>query len=173
MPILGRWSLTFIEQQWVPSEKIEVSTHLHFGTELVVIRATIGHSQSERRKDNRGIVFRVTWLISIGVRHQVVHVTSLDQSACSSLAWGKEQTHTSSDLAKKSFFNEHLEGNLVTSGTCVTSEWRHALDDFKTQSKCKVFASWQKKSWAMDEAMEYNGWTLTLTMVWLNGNGNW
>ena len=44
---------------------------------------------------------------------------------------------------------------------------------FNTQSKCKVFASWRKKSWAMDEAMKYNGWTLTLTMVWLNGNGNW
>ena len=45
--------------------------------------------------------------------------------------------------------------------------------DINTENEDRVFASWRKKSWAMDEAMEYNGWTLTLTMVWLNGNGNW
>ena len=44
---------------------------------------------------------------------------------------------------------------------------------FNTHSKCRVIASWRKKSWAMDEAMECNGWTLTLTMVWLNGKGVW
>ena len=25
----------------------------------------------------------------------------------------------------------------------------------------------------MDEAMEYNGWTLWMTTVWLDENGNW
>ena len=36
-----------------------------------------------------------------------------------------------------------------------------------------VFASWRKKSWARDEAMEYNGWNLWMTTVWLDENGNW
>ena len=42
-----------------------------------------------------------------------------------------------------------------------------------TRNKYKVFASWRKESWAGDEAMEYNGWTLSWTMVWSNENGNW
>ena len=40
----------------------------------------LGLNQSGRRKDNRPIVWEVTCLISIGVRHHFVHVTSLDQS---------------------------------------------------------------------------------------------
>ena len=31
---------------------------------------------------------------------------------------------------------------------------------------------WQTWSWAMDEAMEYNGWTLIGTTVWLRENGD-
>ena len=57
--------------------------------------------------------------------------------------------------------------NLVTCGTCVTSEWRHALH-INMQNKYKVFASWRKESYAMDAAMECNGWILALTTVWLN-----
>ena len=45
--------------------------------------------------------------------------------------------------------------------------------DINTQSEDRVFASWRKKLWAMDEAMECSGWNLTLTMVWLNGNQTW
>ena len=42
-----------------------------------------------------------------------------------------------------------------------------------TQNKDRVFASWRKRSWAMDEAIECSGWNLTLTMVWLNGIWTW
>ena len=38
-----------------------------------------------------------------------------------------------------------------------------------THDEDRVFASWRKKSWVMDEAIECSGWNLTWTMVWLNG----
>ena len=42
-----------------------------------------------------------------------------------------------------------------------------------TYDKDRGFASWRKKSWAGDEANWYNGWTLSWTMVWINGILTW
>ena len=39
-----------------------------------------------------------------------------------------------------------------------------------THNEDKVFASWRQSSWARDEAIEYNGSDLTMTMVWSIGN---
>ena len=71
------------------------------------------------------------------------------------------------------FFNDNLEWSLGYKRDVCDVQMTSRPLMINTQSKCKGFASWRKKSWAMDEAMEYNGWTLTWTMVWLNGNGNW
>ena len=62
--------------------------------------------------------------------------------------------------------------SLVTCGTCVTPEWRHALDINKWTWEM-VFASWRKKSWALDEAIWYSDWNLWMTTVWLNRFWTW
>ena len=68
------------------------------------------------------------------------------------------------------WFNEKNKSRTwLTSGTCVTSKWRHALD-INEWTKEMVFASWKKKSWALDEANGYSGCNLWMTMVWLKGN---
>ena len=42
-----------------------------------------------------------------------------------------------------------------------------------THNEDRVFASWRKRSWVMDEAIECSGWNLILTMSWLNGIWTW
>ena len=41
------------------------------------------------------------------------------------------------------------------------------------QSRYKGFASWRTKSWALDEAIECNAWTLSWTMVWMIETETW
>ena len=76
----------------------------------------LGLNQSGRRKDNRPIVWEVTCLISIGVRHHFVHVTSLDQSEGGiDITWpwvlgmGKRTfTHKFDREKKNHFFNQQF-----------------------------------------------------------------
>ena len=95
---------------------------------------TWGSNQSEREKDNRGIVFEghVTHLHTI--RHHFVHVTS----------WGIEHTDTRFDPDK---FNEK---NRVEPGykrdVCEVRMTSRPFYKSNTRSQCKVFASWQKRS---------------------------
>ena len=42
-------------------------------------------------------------------------------------------------------------------------------DQIENKGKNQI-ASWKQESWGMCEAMANNGWTLRVTMVWLNGN---
>ena len=52
----------------------------------------------------------------------------------------------------------------------VTSrQWFIQFFNIENKGK-KGIASWRKESWGMYEAMACNGWTLTVTMVWLNGS---
>ena len=73
------------------------------------------------------------------------------------------------------FFNQHiarrawLQAGRVWRPNAVTP--RIYTYFFKIENKGKMeIASWRKESWGMCVAMACNDWTLTVTMVWLNGN---
>ena len=71
---------------------------------------------------------------------------------------------------KINFFNQQIASGTWWQAGRV---WRPSdvtpIFYINTHNEDRVFASWRKKSWAMDEAIECSGWTLTWTMVWLNG----
>ena len=77
---------------------------------------TSGSNQSEHEKDNRGIVLEGHVTHYHRIRHQFVHVTSLDQSACRISTWGKEHTRTNLTVKKIIFLMKISSGAWLQAG---------------------------------------------------------
>ena len=76
--------------------------------------------------------------------------------------------------SKSTFFNQQIANRAWWQAGRM---WRPSdvtpIFCINTHNEDRVFASWRKRSWVMDEAIECSGWNLILTMVWLNGIWTW
>ena len=110
--------------------------------------------------------------VSLFPRRPTAHAQTM-KSSPRPLASQSQEKHTLW-RSTSTFFNQHIARRAWLK---VGRVWRPSdvtpIFCINTQNEYKVFASWRKESWAGDEAMQYNGWTLSWTMVWSNENGNW
>ena len=107
--------------------------------------------------------------VSLFPRRPTAHAQATKSSPRPLASQKSRKTHCF--RVKKNHFCDLMKNKSrtwITSGTCVAPEWRHALD-INEWTKEMVFASWKKKSWALDEAIWYSGCNLWMTMVWLKG----
>ena len=130
--------------------------------------APLGPDQSERSKnclDQSESRIWPMWLIDVTIAHIWAWKTT----------WPHRIKNTRTQ--ELNLHSSHSFNDRVKPGVQSGRVWRPndvtPIFCINTQNKYKVFASWRKESWAGDEAMEYNGWTLSWTMVWSNENGNW
>ena len=69
-------------------------------------------------------------------------------------------------------FNDRVEPGYkrdVCDALVPSRPWLYMFFNIENKGK-KEIAFWRQESWGMHEAMAYNGWTLMVTMVWLNGS---
>ena len=109
--------------------------------------------------------------VSLFPRRPTAHAQVM-KSSPRPLASPKSRKNTQDFRSTHDFLMDVSRISLVTCGTCVTPERRHALDINKWTWE-RVFASWRQKSWALDEAILYSGWNLWMTTVWLNRFLTW
>ena len=128
---------------------------------LVVHMATIIGNQSERSKfglDQSESRISPMWLIDVTTHciyprdpHRIKNTRTQELNLHSS--------HSFNDRVKP-----WVQAGRVWRPSDVTP-----IFCINTHNEDRVFASWRKRSWVMDEAIWYSGWNLILTMVWLNG----